>query len=74
MHHADTRTFPKYYLSRRIDKDLVGVIRGLDPQEDLMRAACRMSRTIHPKRPQEPTTAQSSSVNQCPDIPHTTPR
>lgn len=68
MHHADTRTFLKYYLSRRIDQDLAGIIRGLDPQEEMMRAACRMSRTIDPNRPQELTTAQSSSVNQHPDI------
>ncbi|KKA16204.1 C2H2 finger domain protein [Rasamsonia emersonii CBS 393.64] len=68
MHHADTRTFLKYYLHRRIDKDLAAIIRGLDPQEDMMRAACRMSRTIDPKRPQELTTAQSSSVNQQPEI------
>ncbi|EED11910.1 conserved hypothetical protein [Talaromyces stipitatus ATCC 10500] len=68
MHHADTRTFLKYYLSRRIDKDVAGIIRGLDPQEEMMRAACRMSRTIDPNRPQELTTAQSSSVNQLPEI------
>ncbi|KAH2975874.1 hypothetical protein KXV25_006790 [Aspergillus fumigatus] len=68
MHHADTRTFLKYYLHRRIDKDLAAIIRGLDPQEDMMRAACRMSRTIDPKRPQELTTAQSSSVNKQPEI------
>ncbi|OXV07929.1 hypothetical protein Egran_04305 [Elaphomyces granulatus] len=66
MHHADTRTFLKYYLSRRIDKDLPGIIRGLDPR--MMPAACRMSRTIDPNRPQELTTAQSSSVNQLPEI------
>jgi hypothetical protein len=63
MHHADTRTFLKYYLSH-----LPGIIRGLDPQEEMMRAACRMSRTIDPNRPQELTTAQSSSVNQLPEI------
>lgn len=33
-----------------------------------MRAACRMSRSIDPNRPQELTTAQSSSVNQDPEI------
>ena len=68
MHHADTRTFLKYYLDRRIDKNLPAIIRGLNPEDDIMRAACRMSRTIDPKRPQELTTAQSSSVNQQPEI------
>ncbi|KAJ6112296.1 hypothetical protein N7523_002118 [Penicillium sp. IBT 18751x] len=68
MHHADTRTFLKFYLSRRISKNLPALIRGLDPEEDIMRAACRMSRTIDPSRPQELTPEQSSSVNQLPEI------
>ena len=51
MHHADTRTFLKFYLSRRISKNLPAIIRGLDPEEDIIRAACRMSRTIDPDRP-----------------------
>jgi hypothetical protein len=68
MHHADSRTFLRYYLSRRINKNLPAIIRGLDPEADLMRAACRMSRSIDPNRPQELTTAQSSSVNQDAEI------
>ena len=68
MHHADTRTFLKFYLSRRISKNLPAIIRGIDPEEDIMRAACRMSRTIDPRRPQELTTEQSCSVNQEPEI------
>lgn len=68
MHHADTRTFLRYYLSRRINKNLLAIIRGLNPEDDIMRAACRMSRSIDPNRPQELTTAQSSSVNQDPEI------
>ncbi|KAL4891366.1 hypothetical protein BDV59DRAFT_203545 [Aspergillus ambiguus] len=68
MHHADTRTFLRYYLSRRINKNLPAIIRGLNPEDDIMRAACRMSRSIDPNRPQELTTAQSSSVNQDPEI------
>ncbi|KAL2783868.1 hypothetical protein BJX66DRAFT_317676 [Aspergillus keveii] len=68
MHHADTRTFLRYYLSRRINKNLPVIIRGLDPEDDLMRVACRMSRTIDPNRPRRLTTAQSESVNQQPEI------
>jgi hypothetical protein len=68
MHHADTRTFLRYYLSRRINKNLPAIIRGLNPEDDIMRAACRMLRTIDPNRPRELTTAQSSSVNQQPEI------
>ncbi|KAJ5100827.1 C2H2 finger domain protein [Penicillium angulare] len=68
MNHADTRTFLKFYLSRRISKNLPAIIRGLDPEEDFMRAACRMSRTIDPDRPQWLTTEQSTSVNSLPEI------
>lgn len=68
MHHADTRTFLRYYLSRRINKNLPAIIRGLNPEDDIMRAACRMSQSIDLNRPQELTTAQSSSVNQDPEI------
>lgn len=68
MHHADTRTFLRYYLSRRINKNLPAIIRGLNPEDDIMRAACQMSRSIDPNRPQELTTPQSSSVNQDPEI------
>ena len=68
MHHADTRTFLKYYLDRRIDKNLPALIRGLNPDDDIMHAACRMSRTIDPDRPQDLTTTQSSSVNQWPEV------
>ncbi|KAJ5974897.1 hypothetical protein N7481_008604 [Penicillium waksmanii] len=68
MHHADTRTFLKFYLSRRISKNLPAIIRGLDPEDDIMRAACRMSRTIDPNRPRRLTTKQSFSLNQLPVI------
>lgn len=68
MHHADTRTFLKFYLSRRVSKNLPAIIRGLDPEDDIMRAACRMSRTIDPDRPRDLTTEQSTSVNQLPEI------
>ncbi|KAH2023468.1 hypothetical protein KXV65_000697, partial [Aspergillus fumigatus] len=68
MHHSDTRTFLRYYLSRRINKNLPAIIRGLNPEDDIMRAACRMLRTIDPNRPRELTSAQSSSVNQQPEI------
>jgi hypothetical protein len=76
MMHADTRTFLKYYLQREVDVDVAGEMRKQDPQqrdlvapqEDMMRAACRMSRTIDPYRPIELTTEQSSSVNELPEI------
>jgi hypothetical protein len=43
MHHADTRIFLCYYLSRKINKNLPAIIRGLNLEDDIMRAACRMS-------------------------------
>ncbi|RJE17632.1 hypothetical protein PHISCL_10033, partial [Aspergillus sclerotialis] len=68
MHYTDTHTFLRYYLSRRINKNLPAIIRGLNPEDDIMRAVCRISRSIDPNRPQELTTAQSSSVNEDPEI------
>jgi hypothetical protein len=68
MQHADTRTFLKHYLSRRVTVDTQAIVRGLDPQNALMRAACRMSRSIDPRRPQELTKEQSLSVNLSPRI------
>ncbi|PWY96802.1 hypothetical protein BO94DRAFT_571035 [Aspergillus sclerotioniger CBS 115572] len=68
MHYADICTFLCYYLSRRINKNLPAIIRGLNPEDDIMRAACWMSRSIDPNRLQELITVQSSSVNQDPEI------
>ncbi|KAH8587509.1 hypothetical protein B0O99DRAFT_656371 [Bisporella sp. PMI_857] len=66
--HADARTFVKHYLPRRVTADTAAIVRGLEPQHELMRAACRMSRWINPDRPQELTEEQSSSVNTDPGI------
>ena len=49
MQHADIRTFLRHYLSRRITADTQAIIRGLQPQDALMRAACTMSRSIDPQ-------------------------
>ncbi|KAI9889389.1 MAG: hypothetical protein M1814_005325 [Vezdaea aestivalis] len=68
MQHADTRTFLKYYLSRRITADTQAIVRGLAPQDDLIRAACRMSRWIDRRRPWKLTAEQSLSVNEDPRI------
>ncbi|EDN08224.1 predicted protein [Histoplasma mississippiense (nom. inval.)] len=66
--HSDPKTFLKYYLHRKVDKDVRAVVQGLDPQQQIIRAACRMIRTVNPRRPQELTTEESSSVNQQPHI------
>ena len=47
---------------------LRAIVSGYEPQHDLMRAACRMTRWIDPDRPQELTLEQSLSVNEDPYI------
>ncbi len=68
MKHATTDVFLNHYLSRRITTDAQAVVRGLAPQEELMKAACRMSRWIDPERPRFLTPEQSQSVDRDPRI------
>jgi hypothetical protein len=68
MRHADSKTFLNHYLSRRITADTQAIVRGVAPQDEIMRAACRMSRWIDPDRPRHLTPEQSASVNQNPRI------
>jgi Protein of unknown function (DUF3435) len=50
MQHDDIRTFLKHYLHRRITADTAAIVRGLDPQESIMRSAYTMSRWIDSNR------------------------
>ena len=68
MGHANIRTFLKHYLSRRVTVDTQAVVRGILPQDALMRAACTMSRSIDARRPRRLTQEQSASVNDNPTI------
>src|SRR2546423_9880385 len=68
MQHADIRTFLRHYLHRRVTADTAAIVRGLDPQESVMRSACNMSRWIDPNRPWGLTTEQAESVNEDPAI------
>ena len=68
MDHGDIRTFLKYYLHRRVDKDTAAIVRGLPTQDSIMRSACNMSRWIDPNRPWGLTHEQASSVNEDPLI------
>ncbi|KAF2453690.1 hypothetical protein BDY21DRAFT_417195 [Lineolata rhizophorae] len=68
MKHADTRTFLKHYLTRRVTADTQAIVRSLAPQGDMMRAACRMSRWIDPQRPWKLTQEQSLSVSSDPKV------
>jgi uncharacterized protein DUF3435 len=63
MGHGDARTFLRHYLHRRVTADTAAIVRGLDPQESIMRSACTMSRWIDPDRPWGLTEEQASSVN-----------
>lgn len=63
MGHASISTFLNYYLSRRVNVDTQAVVRGLKPQQAVMHAACTMSRSIDPRRPQRLTPTQSASIN-----------
>lgn len=68
MGHASIRTFEKHYLSRRITVDTQAVVRGIQPQAAIIRAACTMSRSIDSRRPRRLTPEQSASVNDHPSI------
>lgn len=68
IQHSKTRTLLKCYLSRRVTADTQAIVRGLEPQGELMRAAYRMSRWRNPRRPWKLTTEQSLSVNEHPRI------
>ena len=68
MQHSDTRTFLRHYLARRVTVDTLAIVRGLEPQDDLIHAACRMNRSIDPRRPRKLTPAQASSVNDTAEI------
>ncbi|KAF2031734.1 hypothetical protein EK21DRAFT_99467 [Setomelanomma holmii] len=68
MGHASITTFLRHYLSRRITVDTQAVVRGIQPQTALMRAACTMSRSIDHRRPRRLTPEQSASVNNDPSV------
>lgn len=68
LQHAKMETYIKHYLPRRVTADTRAIVSGMEPQHDLMRAACRMLRWIDPDRPQELMDEQSRSVNQHPNV------
>ncbi|KAH7370249.1 hypothetical protein BKA65DRAFT_602698 [Rhexocercosporidium sp. MPI-PUGE-AT-0058] len=68
MQHAKIDTFIKHYLRRTVTADTRAIVSSYEPQRDLMRAACRMTRWIDPDRPQELTPEESLSVNQDPVV------
>lgn len=43
IHYVDIRTFLCYYLNRRVNKNLLAIIYGLNPEDVMMNAACQIS-------------------------------
>lgn len=66
--HASIRTLLKHYLSQRVTVDTQAVVRGLHPQDAIMRTACTMSRSIDRRRSRWLTAEQSTSVNEDPTL------
>jgi hypothetical protein len=68
MDHGNIKVFLNHYLDRRVSADTAAIVRGINPQEAIMRSACTMSRWIDPDRPWGLTAEQASSVNNDPLI------
>lgn len=68
MMHSDMRTFVNHYLNRRVTVDTQAIVHGVDPQDNIIKAACRISRWIDPDCPWKLTTKQSLSINSDPRL------
>jgi hypothetical protein len=68
MKHASMRTFLNHYLPRRIGTDMQALMRGFEPDSEMMRAVTRMGRWLDPRRPRELTDQQKASVEQEPEL------
>ena len=68
MKHRDSRVFLNHYLPRRVDVDMQALMRGLEPNSELMRAVTRMGRWMDPRRPRELTDEQKASVEDEPEL------
>jgi hypothetical protein len=68
LQHASIDIFLKHYLDRRITADVAKIYRGMEPEKELMKFACSMSRSIDPRRPWKLTAEQSASVNDLPCV------
>lgn len=68
MDHGKIKVFLNHYLNGRVSADTAAIVRGIDPQESIMRSASTMSRWTDPDRPWGLTAEQASSVNNDPLI------
>jgi hypothetical protein len=63
LQHSSIEVFLKHYLDRNITANLARIYRGMEPEKELIRFVCSMSRSIDPRRPWKLTLEQSASVN-----------
>lgn len=68
MQHSKSDVFQRHYLPRYISADTQAAYRGLASQSSVIRAACRMRRSIDPRRPRKLTAEQLSQVNKHPRV------
>jgi Protein of unknown function (DUF3435) len=62
------QVFLDHYLPRRITTEIQAVMRGLEPDSEMMRAITRMGRWIDTRRPRELTLEQKASIEQKPEL------
>ena len=53
MRHANSRTFQDNYIPRHISHDTAAFFRGIKPQDEIIRRATGMSRSIDQRRPRD---------------------
>ena len=68
MQHHDSSVYLKNYMPSYIGKDLHAIVRGLPPQEELMRAASGMSRSIDQRRSRSLNPSQLAQAHQHPEV------
>ena len=68
MQRHDSSVYLKNYMPSYVGKGLQAIVRGLPPQEELMRAASGMSRSIDQRRPRSLDPSQLAQVRQHPEL------
>ncbi|QKX60769.1 uncharacterized protein TRUGW13939_07915 [Talaromyces rugulosus] len=64
MKHASMRMFLNHYFPRCIGTDMQALMRGLEPDSEMMRAVMCMGHWLDPRQPQDLTDQQKVSVEQ----------
>ncbi|KAJ5981933.1 hypothetical protein N7451_012033 [Penicillium sp. IBT 35674x] len=68
INESAPRTFLNHYHPLQLDTDMIGVICGLDPEVELMRAVTRQSRWRDTRRPRYLTDQQRAQVEDHPEL------